>query len=102
MSQFESIPNRSPAETAQEGASHFAIPGFELLAPEQQGLFLRFSGAQLDQARPVIEREIAKIRESQKVGNDGQADTFRADNLKTSATSRETQANTAIDTFRRA
>ena len=50
----------------------------------------------------MIEREIAKIRESQKVGNDGQADTFRADNLKTSATSRETQANTAIDTFRRA
>ena len=90
---------RNQAEANREAPSHFAIPGFELLSPERQQLFMRIPAESLDNARSLIEAEIAATQEKYATVNDGEADigSGKADFINEQ--SREFQAVSAIDDF---
>ena len=104
MPQAETFPSprQERPEASVEAGAHFAIPGFETLSAERQQQFLRIPAAVLDQARPLIEAEIAAMRPVDQQEHEGHAVSGAGRAERASATSHETQANTAIDTFRRA
>lgn len=89
-------------ENALEQSTHFRIPGFETLKPEQQRVFLLIPTAGLDRARPMIEAEIRKRHETLAEKAEGQADigAGRAELVREQG--REVQARDAIETFHRA
>lgn len=100
--EFAPAPHTEIQEVATERFPHFGIPGFERLPPNIKQRFLRIPASHLEAARPTIEVRIKEATIENGVRSDGQADRFQADGLETAATSRETQALEAIDTFHRA
>jgi len=89
-------------EIAAEHIPHFGIPGFEKLSPDKQNLYLEIPASRLDIARPIIEREIAKIGEAGEQRTAGVEETFQADTIESTAIPRRNQANAAIETYHRA
>lgn len=95
-------PQTEMQEVAAERYPHFGIPGFEKLPHEAQDRYLKIPAEMLDKARPLIEVKITEYSEVHQEEIFAQTAKAEGKTEEMTATNRETQANTAIETFHRA
>lgn len=95
-------PHPDQPEVSRAAPPQRLIPGFESLPKDRQDAFLRIGPRYFEQARPLIEAEIAAIKAANEKDERGRSAVWEGQSLHAVAAARETQALAAIDAFHRA
>lgn len=95
-------PRQTTPELSAERLPHLAIPGFDKLRPERQEFFASIPADKFNLVQPVLEKEIAAASETSETIDQSETKRSQGRKIETDSGNRETQANTAIDTYHRA